>query len=233
LTDLPEAELGQPDQDAAAELPRPVEMRERDRLPLQVPLCGGVCAENIGTDASTCGAQCHFQSQFQPVNYTTRNVGGGVQVDLGNFQVTWEHTFSSFNDRLQFPTETSQDFPEVEGISFVNQPPTWAPNCTNLPVDFPAGNYYLDPVSPSQASTDRSQHHRAKRFSRDTVAEYADRSAGIRGSDQRFAAGLSAAQPILLRDAQRHPKAAAGMESRSGLFLPAQQSHDIYGVPKR
>lgn len=37
----------------------------------------------------------------------------------------------------------------------MNQPPTCIPNCTNLPVDCPAGNYYLNPVSPSQASTDR------------------------------------------------------------------------------
>jgi hypothetical protein len=25
---------------------------------------------------TTCGAQCHFQSQLQPLNYTTRNIGG-------------------------------------------------------------------------------------------------------------------------------------------------------------
>lgn len=37
----------------------------------------------------------------------------------------------------------------------MNQPPTCIPNCANLPVDCPAGNYYLNPVSPSQASTDR------------------------------------------------------------------------------
>jgi predicted CXXCH cytochrome family protein len=106
--------------------------------------------ENVGNSAATCGAQCHFNSQFQPLNYTTRNVGGGAQVDLGRFQLTWEHTFSSFNDRLQFPLGTYGGFfPEVEGISSMNPPPSGP-----APADFPAGNYPLDLPSPSQASTD-------------------------------------------------------------------------------
>lgn len=63
--------------------------------------------ENIGTDPSTCGAECHFQ----PVNYRTRNVGGGVQVDLGKFQLTQEHTFSSFNAVAIPHQETSEVFP--------------------------------------------------------------------------------------------------------------------------
>src|SRR5208337_1737411 len=32
----------------------------------------------VGGVNTTCGAQCHYQSQFQPVNYTTRNIGGGA-----------------------------------------------------------------------------------------------------------------------------------------------------------
>ena len=120
----------------------------------------GYLDENVGNSAATCGAQCHFQSQFQPVNCTTRNIGGGAEVDLGKFQVTWEHTFSSFNDRLVFPTGTFGGFfPEVEGISSVN-PPVPPPACRGCsggpaPADFSAGNYYINPVSPSQASTDR------------------------------------------------------------------------------
>jgi predicted CXXCH cytochrome family protein len=100
----------------------------------------------------TCGAQCHFQSQFQPLNYTTRNIGGGAQVDLGQFQLTWEHTFSSFSDRLQFPlgTFTGPFTPEVEGISSANPPPSGG-----IPQDVAAGNYPLDIPAPSQASTDR------------------------------------------------------------------------------
>ncbi|HKI13150.1 MAG TPA: cytochrome c3 family protein [Candidatus Acidoferrum sp.] len=107
--------------------------------------------ENTGTDASTCGAECHFNSGFQSLNYTTRNIGGGAQVDLGQFQLTWEHTFSSFNDRLQFPVGTFGGFfPEVEGISSANPPPSGG-----IPGDFSAGNYPLDIPAPSQASTDR------------------------------------------------------------------------------
>lgn len=116
--------------------------------------------ENIGNSAATCGAECHFNSQFQPVNYTTRNVSGGAQVDLSQFRLTYEHTFSSFNDRLQFPTGTFGGFfPEVEGISLVNPPvpPAACPGCSPgpAPAGFSAGNYFLNPVSPSQASTDR------------------------------------------------------------------------------
>lgn len=100
---------------------------------------------------TTCGQLCHFSSQFQPVNYTTRNVGGGVEVDLGKFKITWEHTFSSFNDRLAFPTGTYTGpfTPENEGFSIINPPPSGP-----APTDFPAGNYYLDIPPPSQSSTD-------------------------------------------------------------------------------
>jgi predicted CXXCH cytochrome family protein len=103
--------------------------------------------ENTGNDASTCGAQCHFNSQLQALNYTTRNIGGGAQVDLGQFQLTWEHTYSSFNDRLMFPLGTFGGFfPEVEGV---------VPTSGGIPADFSAGNYPLDIPAPSQASTDR------------------------------------------------------------------------------
>ncbi|HYA64777.1 MAG TPA: cytochrome c3 family protein [Candidatus Sulfotelmatobacter sp.] len=101
-----------------------------------------------------CGAQCHFQSQFQPTNYTTRNVGGGAQVDLGQFQLTWEHTFSSFNDRLQFPigTFTGPFLPEADSFGYSSAfPPPKGPT----PGDVAGGNYFIAPTSPSQASTDR------------------------------------------------------------------------------
>jgi predicted CXXCH cytochrome family protein len=107
--------------------------------------------ENVGNSPDTCGAQCHAQSQFQQVNYTTRNVGGGAQVDLGQFQATYEHTYSSFNDRLVFPTGVYGGFfPEVEGISAVNPPP-FGP----APPDVAAGNYALDVPPPSQYNSDR------------------------------------------------------------------------------
>jgi predicted CXXCH cytochrome family protein len=103
------------------------------------------------TPATPCGTQCHFTSQFQRVNYTTRNVGGGAEVKLRRAVLTWEHNFSSFNDRLIFPTGTFTGpfTPEVEGISVVNPPPSGP-----APMDFPAGRYFLDIPAPNQASSD-------------------------------------------------------------------------------
>ena len=109
---------------------------------------------------STCGQLCHFSSQFQPVNYTTRNVGGGAEVDLGQLRLTWEHIFSSFNDRLAFPigNYTGPFTTENEGFSPVNPPvpPATCPRCSPgpTPLDVAAGNYYLNDVPPSQSSTD-------------------------------------------------------------------------------
>jgi DmsE family decaheme c-type cytochrome len=106
----------------------------------------------VGGVNTTCGAQCHFQSQSQPLNYTTRNIGGGGDVDLGPVRLTYEHKFSSFNDRLIFPSPTFYGpfTPENEGFSVINPPPSGPP-----PRDFPAGNYPIDIPSPSQASSDR------------------------------------------------------------------------------
>jgi predicted CXXCH cytochrome family protein len=108
-------------------------------------------AAYVGGVNTSCGAQCHFQSQFQQMNYTTRNVGGGAHVDLGPVRLTWQHKYSSFNDRLIFPnpTFTGPFTPENEGISVLN-PPTYGP----APMDFPAGNYFINIPSPSQSSTD-------------------------------------------------------------------------------
>ena len=105
----------------------------------------------VGGVNTTCGAQCHYQSQFQALNYTTRNIGGGADFDLGPVRLTYQHTFSSFNDRLVFPTGTFTGpfTPENEGASVVNPPPFGPP-----PRDLPAGNYPIDIPSPSQASSD-------------------------------------------------------------------------------
>ena len=105
----------------------------------------------VGGVNSTCGAQCHYQSQFQSVNYTTRNIGGGAHVDVGPVRLTYEHKYSSFKDRLIFPTATFTGpfTPANEGISAVNPPP-FGP----APPDVAAGNYPINVPSPSQASTD-------------------------------------------------------------------------------
>jgi hypothetical protein len=75
-------------------------------------------------------------------------------VDLGQLQLTWEHTFSSFNDRLAFPigTFTGEFLPEADSFGYSSAfPPPKGPT----PGDVTIGNYYIAPTSPSQASTDR------------------------------------------------------------------------------
>ncbi len=106
----------------------------------------------VGGVNTTCGQLCHYSSQFQSVNYTTRNIGGGADIDLGPVRLTYQHQFSSFNDRLTFPTGmyAGPFTPENEGFSIINPPPSGP-----APLDVAAGNYFLDIPSPSQASSDR------------------------------------------------------------------------------
>jgi predicted CXXCH cytochrome family protein len=93
-----------------------------------------------------CGELCHHASQFQTVNYTTRKVSGGADVDLGNVRLTWEHAYSSFNDRLVYPTGTFGQFTPAD-----EPPPAPIP----VPPAVAAGNYAIDIPSPSEASSDR------------------------------------------------------------------------------
>jgi hypothetical protein len=116
-----------------------------------------------------CGQQCHFQSQFQPLNYTTRNIGGGGDVDLGPVRLTYQHKFSSFNDRLIFPTGTftggfDAGPSSCEAFAFGFAGPQCAPSSFNPPPSGPAPGpaaalstgtgYTLDIPSPSQYSSD-------------------------------------------------------------------------------
>lgn len=106
----------------------------------------------VGGANTTCGQQCHQASQYQGVNLTKRNVTGGVDAQLKNLlHLLYEHTHSSFNDRLIFPTATYTGpfTPENEGFSTVNPPPSGP-----APPDVPAGNYFLDIPSPSRFSAD-------------------------------------------------------------------------------
>ncbi|MFI5110432.1 MAG: cytochrome c3 family protein, partial [Terriglobales bacterium] len=115
--------------------------------------------ENTTPPGTTCGTQCHFQSggslnsQLQQVNYTTRNIAGGADVDLGPVRLTWEHKFSSFNDRLIFPTGTFTGpfTPEADnfGYSSANLPKSGP-----TPGDVPPGNYFLNIPAPNQYSSD-------------------------------------------------------------------------------
>ncbi len=94
--------------------------------------------ENINANCDT----CHFTSQFQFLNYTTRNLGGGAEVNVGGLDVTYEHDYSSFNDRLPFPSASLGPM-----LNEVEPGPVFVP-------DTPAGTYYLDLPAPSRYSAD-------------------------------------------------------------------------------
>ena len=121
-----------------------------------------------GAATQFCGQQCHYQSQFQPTNYTTRNIGGGADVDLGPVRLTYQHKYSSFNDRLVFPTATftggfNVDASTCEAFPFGFAGPQ-CPSSANLPPAGPAPGaipasptgtgYAADIPSPSQSSSD-------------------------------------------------------------------------------
>jgi predicted CXXCH cytochrome family protein len=109
-----------------------------------------------------CGAQCHFQSggslnaRFQQVNYTTRNVGGGADVGLGPVRLTWEHKFSSFHDRLIFPTGifTGTFHPADDVFGYSGNAPATTPPAGPTPGPVEPGNYFLDIPAPNQYSSD-------------------------------------------------------------------------------
>ena len=114
----------------------------------------------VGGVNTTCGEQCHQASQFQPVNYTTRNIAGGADFAVHHLlHFLYEHKFSSFNDRLIFPTitYTGPFTPESEGFSTVNPPPSGP-----APQDVPVGSYYYDIPSPSQYSACTPSQFRCK-----------------------------------------------------------------------
>jgi hypothetical protein len=94
--------------------------------------------ENIDNTCST----CHYTSQLQGVNYTTRDIGGGVEVNVGRVDLTYEHDFSSFHDRLGFPSAVFGPM-----LNEMEPGPVFVP-------DTPAGTYYLDIPAPNQYSAD-------------------------------------------------------------------------------
>jgi len=116
---------------------------------------------SFDTQAPTqfCGQQCHYQSQFQSANYTTRNIGGGADFDIGSVRLTYQHKFSSFNDRLIYPqgafTGTFDPAADAFGYSSANPPPSGpTPGYVAAPGDGSSINYSIDIPSRNQASTD-------------------------------------------------------------------------------
>ena len=90
---------------------------------------------------STCSS-CHFTSTLQSLNYTTRSIAGGAELTLGGMDLTYEHRYSSFNDRLPFPTGSFGPM-----LNEVEPSPVFVP-------DTPAGSYYLNIPSPNRYSAD-------------------------------------------------------------------------------
>jgi predicted CXXCH cytochrome family protein len=124
------------------------------RLPVHLFAKGNWQARSGATQLSyldenvtpNCGELCHYTSQYQTVNYTTRNISGGADADLGPVRLTWEHMYSSFNDRLIYPTGTFGQFTPAD-----EPPPAPIP----VPPAVAAGNYAINIPSPSEASSDR------------------------------------------------------------------------------
>ena len=96
---------------------------------------------------NTCGQTCHYNSQYQRQNYTTRDLGGGMEVNVHGVVLTYEHDYSSFNDRLPFPV--GQYGPMLNGDE-----PNPNPVIAATVADVPAGNYYLSIPSPNRYSAD-------------------------------------------------------------------------------
>src|SRR5262249_39427050 len=65
---------------------------------------------------------CHSASQYRTYNYTTRNIAGGAEVNLGKLlKVVYEHEYRSFNDRLRNPSDiygTAGTIPPEEDIPY-------------------------------------------------------------------------------------------------------------------
>jgi len=55
-------------------------------------------------DPQECGG-CHSVSQFRHSNYTTRDIAGGVELKVAHVSLSYQHAFSSFNDRMQNPSD--------------------------------------------------------------------------------------------------------------------------------
>ncbi|HVJ08515.1 MAG TPA: DmsE family decaheme c-type cytochrome [Acidisarcina sp.] len=84
---------------------------------------------------------CHWSSQYQPVNQTTRGVSGGARLNLKQASVTWQHGYSSFNDRMQFPVGSFGAM-DTTGLSVPDTSPV------------ADGNYYIQIPSPNSSSSD-------------------------------------------------------------------------------
>lgn len=68
-------------------------------------------------DPESCDGSCHSTARYRQVNYTTRNIGGGVEMKVSHVVLTYIHEFRSFNDRLLNPVDYYGTAASVEGES--------------------------------------------------------------------------------------------------------------------
>lgn len=99
-------------------------------------------------DPNSCGGSCHSTSRYRPINYTTRNVGGGVELKVAHVLVTLEHEYRSFNYRLQNPLDYYGTAASIDGEPLPALGPD--PNAPRVP-DTPQG-YYTHNVLPRHDS---------------------------------------------------------------------------------
>jgi hypothetical protein len=95
----------------------------------------------------SCDGSCHSTARYRQVNYTTRNVGGGVQMKVCHVVLTYEHDYRSFNERLQNPVDFFGTTASIAGESL----PPLGPNTIKV-VDDTVQGFYLHNILPRHDS---------------------------------------------------------------------------------
>lgn len=85
----------------------------------------------------SCDGSCHSTARFRQLNYTTRNVSGGVEMRVSHAVFTYEHAYRSFNDRLLNPVDFFGTAASVDGEPL----PSLGPNTSALVPDTLQGFY--------------------------------------------------------------------------------------------
>lgn len=107
-------------------------------------------------DPESCDGSCHSTARYRQVNYTTRNVGGGVEMKVSHVVLTYLHEFRSFNDRLQNPVDYFGTAASVEGEPLPPMGPQ--PNAPLVP-DTLEGNYVHNVLPRHDTQTDMLRAH--------------------------------------------------------------------------
>lgn len=107
-------------------------------------------------DPASCDGSCHSTARYRQVNYTTRNVGGGVEMKVSHVVLTYIHEFRSFNDRLQNPVDYFGTAASIDGESL----PPIGPQPGAPPVPDTLQGFYVHNVLPRHdTQTDMLRAH--------------------------------------------------------------------------